>query len=129
MQERRIMVQLMSMPLGRRSLIEYPDLSAACRAVGCDGVEGIWCGEEFPEKVPPSLCIGYHLTFYPDWLDFWREDRRALRRKFGGDAVWREFFGGDCRESLLAYYKADLRRAISLGARYVVFHVSDVSDE
>ncbi len=95
--------------------------------LGCDGVEGIWGGGEIPDDFPKELLGGYHLTFFPDWLDFYREDRKALLDKYGDMATVRRFYGGVGRETLMSLYRADLDRAEALGARYVVFHVSDVS--
>ena len=60
-------------------------------------MEGIWSGEEFPEDLPADLVIGYHLAFYPDWLDFYRDDRRALKRKFGSLDAAARFYGGPGR--------------------------------
>lgn len=121
--------QLMSLPLDHRTMAEYPDLPSACAEAGCDGLEMIWGGEELPENLPKEVRVGYHLAFYPDWLDFWNGDLAALRLKFGSDQVWREFYGGEGRERLLAFYREDLERAALLEAQYVVFHVSDVSVE
>lgn len=123
------MKELMSLPLDGKTLREYEDLCAACEAAGCDGLEMIWGGEPIPEGIPARVRIGYHLAFYPDWLDFWRQDTAALRRKFGGDSVWQGFYGGDTRARLLAFFEEDMDRAQALGAEYVVFHVSDVSIE
>ena len=125
------MKRLMSLPLSGRTLAEYggpAGLEAACRALSCDGLEVVWAGEDLPRDVPPALHAGYHLTFFPDWLDFWRGDRRALAAKFGGEAVWRAFYGGpEGPETLLKLYREDLDRALAWEAEYVVFHVSDVS--
>lgn len=82
-----------------------------------------------PRRLPPDLLGGWHLTFYPDWLDFYREDRAALRRKFGSPEAAYAFYGGSAPDTLLNAYRADLARARALGAAYVVFHVSDVSIE
>lgn len=121
---------LMSLPMTASVLTEYGDLEEACRSCGCDGLEVVWGGEELPRTVPQALHVGYHLTFYPDWLDFWRGDRAALTEKFGSEEVWRSFYGGpEGRETLLRLYREDLDRAVTWGARYVVFHVSDVSVE
>ena len=125
------MKRLMSLPMSGRTLADYggpAGLEAACRALGCDGMEVVWAGEDLPRDVPQALHTGYHLTFFPDWLDFWRGDRRALTEKFGSEAVWRAFYGGpEGPETLLKWYRADLDRAAAWGAEYVVFHVSDVS--
>lgn len=105
-------------------------LGPLCLESGLDGLEVIWGGEPLPTDVPRSLHVGYHLTFFPDWLDFWRGDRRALARKFGSQEVWRSFYGGaEGPETLLRLYREDLDRAAAWGAEYVVFHVSDVSVE
>lgn len=122
------MKQLMSLPMTARTLTEYPDLPAACREAGCRGLEVVWGGEPLPCDVPQDLHIGYHLTFWPDWLDFWNGDEDALLRKFGSEEAWTAFYGGPAgRETLLSAYRADLDRAVAWGARYVVFHVSNVS--
>lgn len=108
------------------TLAEYPDWDW----LDCDGLEVIWSGEPLPTGVPQSLHVGYHLTFFPDWLDFWRLDRKALVGKFGSMEAAAAFYGGgDGRETLLNLYRTDLDRAEAWGAEYVVFHVSDVSVE
>lgn len=126
------MYELMSLPLDSSTRAEYESwfaLRDELRVLHCDGLEAIWGGEAFPAGVPKELVIGYHLTFFPDWLDFWREDEAALCRKFGSLDAARAFYGGWGAEHLLRCYQEDLVRARQLGAQYVVFHVSDVSVE
>ena len=125
------MKKLMSLPLTSVTLGEYEDLTTACSALGLDGLEGVWGGDGFPvDRVAPALRVGYHLTFWPDWLDFWRGDEAALLRKFRTPQGWTGFYGGENgRETLLDAYRADLERAVAWGAEYVVFHVCDVSLE
>lgn len=126
------MYQTMSLPLYSGSFEEYhswDDLREELATLGCDGLEGIWSGEELPADLPEDLILGYHLTFYPDWLDFYRDDHKALRRKFGSLDAAARFYGGLGPETLLAQYQADLHRAAALHVRYVVFHVSDISIE
>lgn len=126
------MYELLSLPLDAQTLAEYAhmqELSQELHELSCDGIEAIWGGEDLPADLPEGLAVGYHLTFFPDWLDFWREDKRALAEKFGSLDTVRAFYGGWGAEHLLAQYRADLARAKALGAKYVVFHVSDVSIE
>ena len=126
------MLELISFPVYAESLREYNDreeLARSCKALGCDGLEVIWGGDECWRQLPRALTLGYHLVFYPDWLDFWRRDEPALLRKFGSREAWTSFYGGDGREALLTQLRADLDRAEALGARYAVYHVSDVSIE
>lgn len=124
------MKRLISMPADPSALSEYGDPAQTCRAFGCDGLEVIWGGAGTGITVPRPLSIGYHLTFWPDWLDFWDNDRGALLRKFGSERAWTAFYGGPAGHgTLLAGYRADLERAVACGAEYVVFHVTDVSLE
>ena len=81
------MFQSMSLPICR-SVVEscggWDGIRAAVRSLGIDGIEAIW-GGAWDEMTPPPADIpcGYHLTFWPDWLDFYRDDVTALTRKFG----------------------------------------------
>lgn len=99
------------------------------RSCGCDGIEVIYCGSEDFCSQNKDIIKGYHLMFYADWLDFWNNDTAELNRKFGSEEVWNGFYGGGVRDVLIRRLQEDLDRAGSLGAEYVVFHVSDVSDE
>ena len=58
------MYQTMSLPLYSGSFEEYHgwgDLRAELAALGCDGMEGIWSGEEFPEDLPAGYRLSPHL--------------------------------------------------------------------
>lgn len=107
----------------------WDGLAAELERRGLDGVEGIWSGGDIPECFPKTLLTGYHLTFFPDWLDMYTRNEPALKRKFGSVAAAEAFYGGLGPERMLDIYRSDLDRAIALGAKYVVFHVSDVSLE
>lgn len=125
------MLQSLNFPLCKEFVVQHGGWQTLRRELdelGVDGVEGIWGGEPIPADLPPGLLTGYHLTFYPDWLDFYRDDRRALCRKFGSLEAARAVYGGG-PEILLEQYRADLERARALHAHYVVFHVSDISVE
>ena len=126
------MLHSVNLPLYSGTLAEYngmDDLRQELQALGLNGVEGIWSGESIPADFPRDLLTGYHLTFFPDWLDFYRGDTAALKRKFGSLDAASRFYGGEDGDALLTLYREDLARAGSLGADYVVFHVSDVSME
>ncbi len=126
------MLETISFPVCSDSMSEYEnpsDLQDFCHALGCDGIEAVWGGDDTIDSLKGGLALGYHLTFYPDWLDFWQGNDTALLRKFGSREAYTSFYGGSGREALLRVYRADLLRAVRLGAKYVVFHVSDVSIE
>lgn len=114
-----------------QSLSEYADaddLEASCFP-HCDGFEMICAGEDSRGILRPQSVIGVHLSFYSYWLDFWNNDARRLTSEFGSLEVCRGFYGGSGRETLINRFQRELDEAQQLGARYVVFHVSDVTLE
>ncbi|MBQ7625106.1 MAG: TIM barrel protein [Clostridia bacterium] len=106
----------------------WKGLAEKISALGLDGVEGIWDIKEISDHSPVSL-TGYHLTFFHDWLDYYKGNEKEVVRKFGSLKKAEEIYGGKGAESIIKFYRADLERAISQKAKYVVFHVSDVSLE
>lgn len=126
------MIELMNFPIYAEAIAAYDsaeDLKRQCHALGCDGIEAVWGGEFEPEMLPENLALGYHLTFYPDWVDFWYGNETALLKKFGTKEAYVSFYKGEGKEALLNQFREDLDRAVRVGARYVVLHVSDVSLE
>lgn len=126
------MIKLINMPLIDDILWEYdssPVLRRMCESYGCQGIEAIWGGEGYTFPLDKTLIKGWHLGFYCDWLDFWKEDEEALLRKFGSESSFKDFYQGDSKTAFLQSLSLDLDRAAQAGAEYVVFHVSDVSVE
>ena len=126
------MLETVSFPAYADGLAEYEnpeDIICHCRQMGLDGVETIWGDDDTIDTLPDGFSLGHHLTFFPDWLDFWRGDEKALLRKFGSREAYTAIYGGTDAETLLNLYRKDLAKAERLGAKYVVFHVSDVSVE
>lgn len=104
-------------------------LANKVRELGCDGIEGIWSGSEIPEDFPEELMTGYHLTYFPEWFDFYRGNKDKVRAHFPDDASLTLAFGGTDPACILKRYREDLARALKTRPAYLVFHVSDVSDE
>ena len=126
------MIQSLNFPLTKDSILPFggwDSLGELLSSLGLDGVEGIADPEYFDDAFPSSLLTGYHMTFYPDWVDFWRQDKAALLRKFGSMETVRGFYRCGDPDGYLRLFRDDLSLALSLGARYLVFHVSDVSLE
>ena len=126
------MYKLVSLPLYEQCISGcsgWAGLRKELQQLGCDGVEAIWSGTEIPKGFPRGLAVGYHLAFQADWLDFFREDKTALIRKFGSLDAARSFYGGWGPAHLMQFYRDDLARAKALGVHYIVFHVTDVSIE
>lgn len=124
------MKNIVNLPISYDVLKEYTTQSGYidfCEKCGCDGFELVWGGEKEEIFIPNT--IGWHISFYTDWLDFWYEKTKKLNQKFGSKEIWTRFYGGTNKEALLKYYENDLERAEKSGAEYVVFHVSNVSIE
>lgn len=126
------MYEMMSLPMSTEVLGEYGDgrrFRAELDALGLQGIEGVWAMEPIPAGIINGSLIGYHLTFFSDWLDLYREDDISLIEKFGSLKTARRFYGGLGRNYLMRVYRYDLARAKAMHAKYIVFHVSDVSIE
>lgn len=126
------MLQLINLPLDDELIDDYGGIDGLQKILdetGCDSIEWVWGGREISKKLPSAMTQGYHLTFYSDWLDFYLGDQKKLFKKFGNEEVIEILYGGTKSSTLVRRYKEDLERALSLGAKYVVFHISDVSIE
>jgi len=126
------MIQSVNFPICTYCIAPYgswDDLGKKIRALGLDGIEGIVDPVDLDTTFPPSLLAGYHLVFYPDWLDFYRENTPELLRKFGSMEMVERAYRGTRPEDLMKQFRDDLAFALSMHTPYVVFHVSDVSLE
>lgn len=124
------MLTLLNIACYPDSLLEYCDASdfeQSYHKYGCDGVEMIYVGKDEREIITPHSIVGLHMSFYPYWIDLWNGNRQALRKEFGSEEIVESFYGGKERSALIQQFKTDLERARILGARYVVFHVSNTS--
>ena len=94
---------------------------------GLNGLEVIRSGEPDQGKILPEMVNGVHLYFHIFWMDFWRGDYERLDREFDSRDQWIEYYGGMDREAYLSCVRKDLEFAEEMGAKYVVFHVSEVT--
>lgn len=125
-------MHLINLPLDDEIIKEYGGilgLEKILQETNCDSIEWIWGGRGVKTKLPQNLTQGYHLTFYSDWLDFYNNDKEKLIQKFGNMNVVKDMYGSTKSDILLENFISDFKRAISLNAKYVVFHISDVSIE
>ena len=126
------MIQSLNFPLSQYCIKPYGSweaLGEQVKSLGLDGLEVIADPDDLADDIPPELVTGYHLTFYPDWVDFWRQDEKALLRKFRSWEEVEKVYRGRRPEDLMAQFREDLALARRLKAPYLVFHVSDVSLE
>lgn len=117
-----------------------------------DGFEIITCGEDNSQIMKEEQIIGYHMSFYSYWVDLWEFNPIRLLAEFGDPKTALEFYGIDylefskifpdknwntleslasakdfLRKHIVNGYKRNLEEAKSLGAEYIVFHISNVS--
>ena len=126
------MIQSTNFPLSTYSLQSFggwDGVRKKTEELGLDGLELIADPDNLADDIPLSLVKGYHMTFYVDWLDLWRQDEAALMRKFGSWETVNEVYRGTKPEDLMRHFREDLALGIRLKAPYMVFHVSDVSLE
>ena len=126
------MIQSINFPICSYCIAPYGSwdaLGRKIRALGLDGIEGIVDPVDLDTTFPKELLAGYHLVFYPDWLDFWRQNEKELLRKYGSWEMVGRAYPGTKPEDLMRFFRQDLEFALSMNTPYTVFHVSDVSLE
>lgn len=127
------MEQILYLPAYSETIAEYRDAADLRRSYencGCGGLEIIRCDYEREDEgaiLKPEMVRGVHMIFYPVWLDFWRENEKGLMEEFGDRQTWEGFYGGEGPSALTERFTQDLEYAKRIGAKYVVFHVSDVT--
>ena len=126
------MIQTTNFPLSTYCVQPYRSWDAigeVVKELGLDGLELIADPDNLADDIPNSLVKGYHMTFYVDWLDFWRQDEAALMHKFGSWDTVQEVYRGKRPEDLMRHFREDLTLGVRLKTPYMVVHVSDVSLE
>ena len=103
------------------------DIKEACLKRGLNGLEVIRAGEPDQGKICPDMVNGVHLYFHIFWMDWWKGNYERLDREFDSRQQWIEYFGGTDPEVYLNSLREDLQYAEEAGAKYVVFHVSEVT--
>jgi len=108
---------------------DWQEIKAFVEKQNIDGIElGLTLDYEL-EVIPKEIITGVHLTFYPMWLDFWREDKEKLSRLFKDEAAIMQYYKATSPKELVENYHKQYQRAKALGAEYMVFHVSHVLPE
>lgn len=94
---------------------------------GLNGLEVILVGDSDQGKILPDMVNGVHLFYHIFWMDFWLRDYDRLDREFDSRDQWIQFYGGKERDAYLDCFRRDLDYAEKMGAKYVVFHVAEVT--
>ena len=126
------MIQSVNFPISKQFIEAYEswdNLRRQIGALGLDGIEAIADPVDLDPAFPPELVSGYHITFYADWLDFWRQDKPKLLAKFGSMETAERFYQARTPDDLLRQFRDDLQFGLRFHPPYMVFHVTDVSLE
>lgn len=96
---------------------------------GIDGIE-LQKVQELQEKyLHQDMIIGIHLPFFSTWVDFYKGDMEKVLKEYGTLEVVEQIYGGTDKSAMIKVYQEQLEFAHRIGAKYVVFHVCDVSIE
>lgn len=96
---------------------------------GIDGIE-LQKVQELQEKyLHQNMIIGIHLPFFSTWVDFYKGDMEKVLKEYGTLEVVEQIYGGTNKSAMIKVYQEQLEFAHRIGAKYVVFHVCDVSIE
>ena len=103
------------------------ELKVFYEQAGLNGLEVIRAVESDYGKIRPGMVNGVHLYYHIFWVDWWKADYERLDAEFDSRKQWIDFYEGMDREVLLKKLRKDLEYAEAIGARYVVFHGSEVT--
>lgn len=103
------------------------DIMNSLEKNGLNGLEVILAGESDQGKIREDMVNGVHLYFHIFWMDWWLGNYDRLDAEFESREQWIEYYGGMDREVYLKSLRADLDYAERMGAKYVVFHVAEVT--
>lgn len=81
------------------------------------------------DTLPKHLVKGVHLRYYPTWLDFWNENKKALLEEFKNMDNVEKYYGGIHRDIMIQHYIKEIEMATKIGVEYMVFHVAHTQTE
>lgn len=96
---------------------------------GINGIE-LQKVQDLQEKyLHQDMIIGIHLPFFGTWVDFYKGDMDKVLKEYGSMEVVEKIYGGTEKSAIIKVYREQLKYAHHIGAKYVVFHICDVSIE
>lgn len=70
---------------------------------------------------------GYHIRFFPSWMEFYKEDFSSLYEELKDKKYFKALCGGENSKSeLVNYLKNELEIAKKLEVEYIVFHACNI---
>lgn len=102
------------------------DLRAFVRGHGMDGLEIMPIGGDSLGWIPRDMAMGIHLSYVNSWYDAYMGDERAVCAEYGSPAEAERIMGGAARD-MAGRLRAQLDFCKSVGARYVVYHMGNIT--
>lgn len=123
------MINLVNYDSELERFVDKEDLIRFYSKYGIDGIE-LQKVQDLQEKyLQQDMIIGIHLPFFNTWVDFYKGDMDKVLKEYGTMEVVEQIYGGTDKSALIKLYQEQLKFADRIGAKYVVFHICDVSIE
>lgn len=103
------------------------DLKQSYELGDLNGLEVVRAGVSDQGKITPDMVNGVHLYYHIFWMDWWKGDYKRLDAEFDTRKQWLDYYGGCDKEVYLKMLRQEMEYAESVGAKYVVFHASEVT--
>jgi sugar phosphate isomerase/epimerase len=121
------MINLVNYDSELERFVDKEDLIRFYSKYGIDGIE-LQKVQVLQEKyLQEDMIKGIHLPFFNTWVDFYKGDMDKVLDEYGTMEVVEQIYGGTDKSALLKLYQEQLEYADRIGAKYVVFHICDVS--
>jgi len=91
-----------------------------------NGIELLLHGNDQVETIPKGLVQGLHLSYFPTWLEFYKEDLR-YEIDFPTRNDVERAFGGRDKSSIINKFKKEYAIAKKLKVKYMVYHVGHIT--
>ncbi len=126
------MKKLMNLPIASSMFTDqfdsdYGKINTFLNEVELDGIEMILYGDYDLSIVPDNMIYGHHLLYWPNWIDFWKQDKKRLLGDFMSLDNVHQYYGFSKPEDMVKYLRNEYKVAKELGVAYMVMHISNAS--
>ena len=105
------------------------ELKQSIESMGMDGVElFVYQNKPYLDSYQ-DVAVGAHLNYWPMWMDFYNGNAEELRKFFADEEAVAGYYGSSHYEGWLQYVKENIRAALKERPEYLVWHVSEATNE
>lgn len=123
------MINLVNYDSELKRFLDKSDLIQFYSKYGIDGIELQKVQGLQENYLQADMIIGVHLPFFNTWVDLYQGNMDKVLKEYGSMEVVEQVYGGTDKSAIIKVFQEQLEFADCIGARYVVFHVCDVSIE